>query len=219
MPTYLYLVNSCLFVCASGLYGCISGINLWHRVQHMFSCFTHCRTLRGMDGVIVLNAYHKSTLVEEFLGRLELPLSKFNRYDPPRSLWYKLVAKPGKPNTKDRGELEVEIGFIAKAKEEESGTGSRKSSNRLLRTVTEAVGAVRSSIHIKSRSVGSGPVESLRKTSDVNLSVEDILKELGEDDEMDDDDMSSASRASGSLTQLEHSGSYSGGSPKQQEVQ
>ena len=166
-----------------------------------------------MNGVIVLNVYHKSTLVEEFLGRLDLPLSKFNRYDPPRAEWYKLMAKPGKMNRKDRGELEVEIGFVAKTKEE-SATGGTKMSHRLLRSVTEAVGAVRSSIHVKSRSSSVGH----KQTSHVNLSVEDILKELGEEEDMDDDDMSSPSRASGSVTPLEQSGSYSGGSPKQQEV-
>ena len=169
-----------------------------------------------MDGVIVLNAYHKSTLVEEFLGRLDLPLSKFNRYDPPRCEWYKLMSKPGKVKLKERGELEVEVGFIAKAKENDIVTENKKISKKLLRSVTEAVGAVRSSVHLKTRSNSFG--SSQTTTSNINISVEDILKEMGEDDNVDDDNASTPSRASGSLTQLEHSGSYSGGSPRQQEV-
>lgn len=171
-------------------------------------------TLLGMNGVIVLNVYHKSTLVEDFLGRLDLPLSNFNRYDPPRAEWYKLKAKPGKPNRKDRGEIEVEIGFIAKTKEESPIVGRK--SHKLLRSVTEAVGAVRSSIHVKTRSNSAGNFGH-KESSNINVSVEDILKELGEDEDIDDDDISNPSKASGSVTPLEQSGSYSGGSPKQQE--
>lgn len=70
----------------------------------------------GNTAEIVLTALHRNFLgVDEFLGTISIPLSSFDVYERPRNRWYTLASKPGKENTKERGELEVKIGFIVKA--------------------------------------------------------------------------------------------------------
>lgn len=70
----------------------------------------------GNTAEIVLTALHRNFLgVDEFLGTVSIPLSSFDVYERPKNRWYPLSGKPGKENTKDRGELEVRIGFIVKA--------------------------------------------------------------------------------------------------------
>ncbi|KAL0102118.1 hypothetical protein PUN28_018571 [Cardiocondyla obscurior] len=71
---------------------------------------------QGNTAEIVLTALHRNFLgVDEFLGTASIPLSSFDVYERPRNRWYTLNCKPGKENTKERGELEVKIGFIVKA--------------------------------------------------------------------------------------------------------
>ncbi|XP_003696939.1 rab11 family-interacting protein 2 isoform X1 [Apis florea] len=71
---------------------------------------------QGNTAEIVLTALHRNFLgVDEFLGTISIPLSSFDVYERPRNRWYTLGSKPGKENTKERGELEVKIGFIVKA--------------------------------------------------------------------------------------------------------
>ncbi|XP_076176888.1 rab11 interacting protein [Ptiloglossa arizonensis] len=71
---------------------------------------------QGNTAEIVLTALHRNFLgVDEFLGTISIPLSSFDVYERPRNRWYTLGTKPGKENTKERGELEVKIGFIVKA--------------------------------------------------------------------------------------------------------
>lgn len=71
---------------------------------------------QGNTAEIVLTALHRNFLgVDEFLGTVSVPLSSFDVYERPKNRWYTLNSKPGKENTKERGELEVRIGFIVKA--------------------------------------------------------------------------------------------------------
>ena len=71
---------------------------------------------QGNTAEIILTALHRNFLgVDEFLGTISIPLSSFDVYERPRNRWYTLGSKPGKENTKERGELEVKIGFIVKA--------------------------------------------------------------------------------------------------------
>lgn len=65
---------------------------------------------------IVLTCLHRNFLgVDEFLGRIAIPLSNFNVYQKPKYTWYTLEAKPGKENQKNRGKLEAKVAFIAKS--------------------------------------------------------------------------------------------------------
>ncbi|XP_046425067.1 rab11 family-interacting protein 2 [Neodiprion virginianus] len=71
---------------------------------------------QGNTAEVVLTVLHRNFLgVDEFLGMVNIPLSTFDVYERPKNRWYVLNTKPGKENTKERGELEVKIGFIVKA--------------------------------------------------------------------------------------------------------
>ncbi|XP_001607416.1 rab11 family-interacting protein 2 [Nasonia vitripennis] len=71
---------------------------------------------QGNTAEIVLTALHRNFIgVDEFLGTVRIPLSSFDIYEMPKNRWYELTGKPGKENTKERGKLEVRIGFIVRA--------------------------------------------------------------------------------------------------------
>ncbi|KAF5284824.1 hypothetical protein FQA39_LY04549 [Lamprigera yunnana] len=72
---------------------------------------------QGNTAVIVLTALHRNFLgVDEFLGRIEIPLNNLDVYERPRNRWYTLQSKPGKEGKhKDRGKLEAKIAFIVKS--------------------------------------------------------------------------------------------------------
>lgn len=53
--------------------------------------------------------------MDEFLGRVNIPLADFDVYERPRNRWYALKSKLGKENKKERGELEAKISFLVKA--------------------------------------------------------------------------------------------------------
>lgn len=64
----------------------------------------------------MLTCLHQNSLgLDEFLGQVTLPLNEMDVYEQPRSRWFKLLSKPGKEKAKDRGELEVRIGFTVKS--------------------------------------------------------------------------------------------------------
>ncbi|CAL7937221.1 unnamed protein product [Xylocopa violacea] len=98
---------------------------------------------QGNTAEIVLTALHRNFLgVDEFLGTVSIPLSSFDVYERPRNRWYTLGSKPGKENTKERGELEVKIGFIVKAGSltDLSHKERHKSSLGQLSTAAHAIG-------------------------------------------------------------------------------
>lgn len=64
-----------------------------------------------------MTALHRSFMgVDEFLGRVSIPLNNLDIYERPKNKWYPLQSKPGKEGkAKDRGQLEVKIGFLVKS--------------------------------------------------------------------------------------------------------
>jgi FIP domain len=52
--------------------------------------------------------------LDEFLGQVTLPLNEMDVYESPRARWFKLQSKPGKDSKKERGDLEVKVGFVVK---------------------------------------------------------------------------------------------------------
>lgn len=73
---------------------------------------------QGNTAEITLTVLHRNILgLDEFLGLVSIPLAEFDVYERPRNRWYTLRGKPGKEKGKDkqRGELEVKVGFIVKA--------------------------------------------------------------------------------------------------------
>lgn len=80
-----------------------------------------CHTRRpipdqGNTAEIILTCLHRNFLgVDEFLGRVAIPLASFDIYQRPKYTWYDLEAKPGKENKKERGKIEAKIAFTVKA--------------------------------------------------------------------------------------------------------
>lgn len=71
---------------------------------------------KGNRAELVLTCLHQNSFgLDDFLGQVTLPLNEMDVYETPRSRWYKLRSKPGKEKQKDRGELEVRIGFTVKS--------------------------------------------------------------------------------------------------------
>lgn len=87
-----------------------TGVTEWHE---------KCELLipkQGNKAEIVLTALHHNLLgMDEFLGRVNIPLAEMDVYERPKNRWLKLMDKPGKDKKKDRGELEVKISFIVKS--------------------------------------------------------------------------------------------------------
>ncbi|XP_044256203.1 rab11 family-interacting protein 2 isoform X3 [Tribolium madens] len=72
---------------------------------------------QGNTAEIILTALHHNSFgVDEFLGRVAIPLNTLDIYERPKNKWYGLEAKPGKVGkAKERGHLEVKIGFTVKS--------------------------------------------------------------------------------------------------------
>lgn len=93
---------------------------------------------KGNTAEILLTVLHRNFLgVDEFLGRVSLPLSGFDHHEKPRSRWYPLQCKPGQNKSDYRGELEVRVEFKINAREELGGSVSdlrskKKGSNKSL---------------------------------------------------------------------------------------
>ncbi|KAG7310998.1 hypothetical protein JYU34_003851 [Plutella xylostella] len=69
---------------------------------------------RGNTAEIALKVYDQDMIKDHLLGQVSIPLKDLEVYDRPRSRWYTLQGKSGKENDKNRGELEVKIGFTVK---------------------------------------------------------------------------------------------------------
>lgn len=149
---------------------------------------------QGNTAEVILTVLHRNFFgVDEFLGRVAIPLSDFDVYERPKNRWYKLESKVGKENKKDRGELEVKIAFTVKAGSltDLSKKDKHKSSMGQLSQVAQSVGgsllsigslekrkglkkfakSIGSKINIKHKKkdngddVSSGSVSSLKKRS------------------------------------------------------
>ncbi|XP_066158486.1 rab11 family-interacting protein 2 [Euwallacea fornicatus] len=70
---------------------------------------------QGNTAEIVLTVLHHNILgIDEFLGRVTIPLNQLDIYDRPKNKFFPLQAKPG-GKQKDRGQLEVKIAFNVKS--------------------------------------------------------------------------------------------------------
>ncbi|KAG5893195.1 hypothetical protein JTB14_016471 [Gonioctena quinquepunctata] len=72
---------------------------------------------QGNTAELILTALHHNSLgIDEFLGRVAIPLNSLDIYERPKNKWFPLQSKPGKEGKKkERGRLEVKIGFIVKS--------------------------------------------------------------------------------------------------------
>ncbi|XKL59882.1 hypothetical protein PGB90_000898 [Kerria lacca] len=103
----------------------------------------------GNTACIVLTVLTHSFLgVDNFLGCVNISLADLDVYDRPKNKWYELQDRQGKPKTKDRGELEVKIGFLVKpgSLNDISKKDSRRASLGQLSHVAQNVGGSLASI-------------------------------------------------------------------------
>ncbi|XP_017776264.1 PREDICTED: rab11 family-interacting protein 2 isoform X2 [Nicrophorus vespilloides] len=72
---------------------------------------------QGNTAEIALTVLHQNFLgVDEFLGRVTIPLNTLDTYERPKNRWYTLQSKPGKEDkSKERGKLEVKVAFTVKS--------------------------------------------------------------------------------------------------------
>lgn len=104
---------------------------------------------QGNTASIVLNVLtHNLFGVDNFLGCVSIPLNDLDVYDRPKNKWFELQDKHGKARTKDRGELEVKIGFSVKpgSLNDTSKKDSRRASMGQLSQVAHNVGGSLASI-------------------------------------------------------------------------
>ncbi|XP_071440097.1 rab11 family-interacting protein 2 [Hetaerina americana] len=99
---------------------------------------------QGNTAQIILTALHRNLIgvADEFLGVVSIQLSDLDVYERPKNRWYKLGSKPGKENTKERGELEVKVAFVVKSGmlEESSKKEKHKASLGQLSHMAQSVG-------------------------------------------------------------------------------
>ncbi|XP_072944689.1 uncharacterized protein Rip11 [Epargyreus clarus] len=69
---------------------------------------------QGNTAEIVLKVYDEDFVKDHLLGQVSIPLKDLDVYERPRNRVYTLRGKQGKENDKNRGELEVKIGFTVK---------------------------------------------------------------------------------------------------------
>jgi len=66
----------------------------------------------GNTACIVLTVLAPNVLgIDTFLGCVSIPLAELDVYDRPKNKWYELQDRQGRPKHKERGQLEVKIGF------------------------------------------------------------------------------------------------------------
>jgi len=111
---------------------------------------------KGNTAEIVLTVLHRNFLgVDEFLGRVSLPLSDFDHHEKPKSKWYPLECKPGQKKKDYRGELEVRVGFTVIASEKVGGSVSDLSKKK--KGSSSSINKVAGNIGGSLMSLGSKP--------------------------------------------------------------
>ncbi|CAG9581286.1 unnamed protein product [Danaus chrysippus] len=69
---------------------------------------------QGNTAEIVLKVYDEDLIKDHLLGQVSIPLKDLDVYERPKNRWYPLRGKTGKENDKNRGDLEVKLGFTVK---------------------------------------------------------------------------------------------------------
>lgn len=73
----------------------------------------------GNTAEIILTVLHRNYIgIDEFLGRVTIPLNTLDIYERPKNKWFTLQSKPaknGKAKNKERGQLEVKLDFTVKS--------------------------------------------------------------------------------------------------------
>lgn len=148
----------------------------------------------GNTATIVLTVLtHNFLGVDNFLGCVNIPLADLDVYDRPKNKWYELQDRQGKPKTKDRGELEVKIGFSVKpgSLNDISKKDNRRASLGQLSQAAQNVGGSLASIS----SVDKKSFKRLAKTITRKIKKDKKLQE--EDEPVNKNELSASRQAAG----------------------
>lgn len=155
---------------------------------------------QGNTAEIVLTALHRNFLgVDEFLGRVTIPLNSLDIYERPKNKWYPLQSKPGKEGkAKERGELEVKIGFTVKSGSltNLSKKEKHKSSVGQLSQVAQSVGGSLLSIGSIDKRKG---IKKFAKSIGSKMHLKGKKKDIDEGDSLSIGSVGSLKRRNGSL--------------------
>ncbi|XP_046407325.1 uncharacterized protein LOC124171933 [Ischnura elegans] len=145
---------------------------------------------QGNTAQIVLTALHRNLIgvADEFLGVVNIHLSDLDVYERPKNRWYKLENKPGKDNSKERGELEVKVAFVVKSGmlEESTKKEKHKASLGQLSHMAQSVGGSllsigslekRKTLKTFAKSIGHKVVKGKKKLSGKGSCVDESLDE------------------------------------------
>lgn len=83
----------------------------------------------SLDSAVHITVKQKTKFSEEFIGHLTIPFSTLTISRRAKQNWYKLGPRPGKTNTKLRGDLLLATSFISKWGREESSISSLTTSS------------------------------------------------------------------------------------------
>jgi len=112
----------------------------------------------GNTAEVVLTALHRNLLgVDQFLGRVALPLKDFDHTQRPTTRWYPLQSKPSQNKPGYRGELEVRVGFTVQSMGPSSGSTTdlkTRGSSTSIHKVKKSLGTGGSLINLKVKSAG-----------------------------------------------------------------
>lgn len=113
---------------------------------------------QGNTAEVVLTALHRNLLgVDQFLGRVALPLKDFDHTQRPTTRWYPLQSKPSQNKPGYRGELEVRVGFTVQSVAPVSGSSAdlkSRGSSTSIHKVKKSLGTGGSLINLKVKSAG-----------------------------------------------------------------
>ncbi|OWR50677.1 rab11 family-interacting protein 2 [Danaus plexippus] len=88
-----------------------------HKATENVEWFEECELripTQGNTAEIVLKVYDEDLIKDHLLGQVSIPLKDLDVYERPKNRWYSLRGKTGKENDKNRGDLEVKLGFTVK---------------------------------------------------------------------------------------------------------
>lgn len=155
---------------------------------------------QGNTAEIVLTALHRNFLgVDEFLGRVSIPLNNLDIYERPKNKWYPLQSKPGKEGkAKERGQLEVKIAFTVKSGSltNLSKKEKHKSSVGTLSQVAQSVGGSLLSIGSVDKRKG---IKKFAKSIGSKMHLKSKKKDIDDGDSLSIGSVGSLKRRNGSF--------------------
>ncbi|XP_070565557.1 rab11 family-interacting protein 2-like [Ptychodera flava] len=88
------------------------------------------------ESSVELQVFHKTKLLDEFLGYAAIPISDIEFHGIPIRRWHKLHNKPGRKDAKERGEIEVTVSLAVDVSEKK-----KKKRTTSFREVASVVGS------------------------------------------------------------------------------